>query len=136
MLTSFRVDLALFAVLLFATVAGCGGDDGPPRYRVSGTVTHRGEPVPVGVIQFTPDGSQGNNGPPGFAEIKDGKFDTEISGKGAIGGPHLIMVDAFNGKNINPDFNPNGDTLVSAYQKRVELKQDTETRLELELTAK
>ena len=136
MLTSLRMRFGCLIVLLFVTAMGCSSEEGPPRYRVSGTVTFRGEPVPVGVIQFTPDSSQGNSGPPGFADIKDGKFDTELSGKGAIGGPHLIMVDAFNGKNINPDFNPNGDTLVSAYQKRVALETAAETQLDLELTAR
>lgn len=134
MLTSLRSPLAWLALLLFAAVPGCSSEEGPARYHVSGTVTHRGQPVPVGVIQFMPDSSQGNSGPPGFADIKDGKFDTKLSGKGAIGGPHLVMVDAFNGKNINPDVNPNGDVLVAAYHKRVTLESEAETQLELELT--
>lgn len=134
MLTSCRSPLSWFVLLLFSVAPGCSSEDGPARYRVSGTVTFRGEPVPVGVIQFTPDSSQGNNGPPGFADIKDGKFDTELSGQGTIGGPHLVMVDAFSGKNISPEANPNGDVLVSAYRKSVTLEAGAETQLDLELT--
>lgn len=136
MLTSLRSHLPWLVVLLLIAAPGCSGEEGPARYRVSGTITHRGEPVPVGVIQFMPDSSQGNNGPAGFADIKDGKFDTELAGKGTIGGPHLVMVDAFSGKNINLDVSPNGDTLVAGYQKRVTLEMAAETKLDLELTEK
>ncbi len=61
-------------------VAGCG-KKGPARYRVSGSVTYKGKPVPVGAIQFTPDVSKGNTSPSAFAAIKDRRYD---SGKDAL----------------------------------------------------
>lgn len=136
MFTTSRFYVGLLMAVGCAIASGCAQEEGPQRYRVSGTVTHKGAPVPIGVIQFRPDASQGNSGPPGFADIKDGTFDTNVSGKGTIGGPHLITIDAFNGRNIDPDIRPNGDPLVSGYQKRVDLEKETETALELELTAK
>ena len=66
---------SLWPVLLVVLLLGCSGEDGPQRYRVSGTVTFKGAPVPIGVIQFPPDATQGNSGPPAFADIKDGKYD-------------------------------------------------------------
>lgn len=122
--------------LLFPLAVGCSSEEGPPRYRVSGEVTFKGTPVPIGVIQFMPDTSQGNSGPPGFAEIKEGQFDTKLSGKGIIGGPHIVSIDAFNGKNIDPDMKPNGDPLVSGYQKRFALEKEADTELTIELTAR
>lgn len=135
MLTTCRFPFICLMAACCAIASGCAKEEGPQRYRVSGTVTHRGNHVPIGVIQFRPDASQGNSGPPGFADIKDGVFDTDLSGKGTIGGPHLITIDAFTGQNINPDVRPNGDPLVSGYQKRVTLEKESETVLVFELTA-
>ncbi|MEX0792526.1 MAG: hypothetical protein WD045_05285 [Pirellulaceae bacterium] len=99
-------------------------------------MTFQGDPVPIGVLQLMPDSRQGNSGPPGFADIKDGQFDTRTSGKGTVGGPHLVTIEAFSGKNIDPDVKPSGDVLVSGFQKRFTLKKDSDTELEIELTAK
>ena len=53
-------------------VAGCDGDR---VYHVQGTVSIGGTPVPAGVIWFDPDIQKGNtNGPQGYAQIKDGRF--------------------------------------------------------------
>lgn len=136
MLISFRLPVGLLCLALITTVAGCYGQEGPPRQRVSGTVTYRGQPVPIGVIQFAPDGSQGNIGAPGFAEIKDGAFDTDLSGKGVIGGPHILTIEAFSGKDADPDLRPNGTPLVTGYQKKLELETDTESVVDLELSKK
>lgn len=94
---SRRSHSTLNAVLLFTAtvpllfVTGCGGgDDGPPRFRVSGTVTFDGKPVPAGTIYFQP--AAGNKGPAGLAAIVKGKFDTS-SGKGTVGGPHNVRVE-------------------------------------------
>ena len=124
----------LWPVLLAVLVAGCSGETGPQRYRVSGTVTHEGAPVPIGVIQFTPDATQGNSGPPAFADIKDGKYDTSISGKGFIGGPQIVAIDAFSGVNIDPDLRPSGDPIMIGYQKSFDLPTDQDATLDIELT--
>ena len=50
MLIARRISWALIAVVS----GGCGGDRGPERVVVSGTVTHNGKPIPEGVIRFVP----------------------------------------------------------------------------------
>ncbi|HEY7424943.1 MAG TPA: hypothetical protein VH682_12000, partial [Gemmataceae bacterium] len=67
--------LCAFGLIL---LAGCGG---LRRVPVSGTVTLNGEPLPGGVISFSPDTSKGNTvradctGP-----VKDGHFTLQTSG--------------------------------------------------------
>jgi hypothetical protein len=81
----------IVTVLLCTLALGCGGDK---SYRISGTITFKGQPVPAGMIYFLPDGSKGNTGATGFAKIKDGKYDTaETGGKGVIGGPTIIAIE-------------------------------------------
>jgi len=77
--------------------AGCGGNEGPERYDLSGTVTYQGQPVPRGYIQFTPDSSLSNAGPAGYADIQDGKYDTSKNGKGTVGGPHTVTIEGYDG---------------------------------------
>ena len=67
----------LLPVLISALAFGCGDDK---TARVSGKVTFNGRPVPAGKIYFMPDGEQGNTGSTGYADIKDGEYDTGSSG--------------------------------------------------------
>lgn len=83
----------LLLVLGLGFVAGCGQQDGPTRYRVTGTITYNGQPVSSGHITFLPDASKGNDGPGGSAEIANGKFDTQ-TGQSPTGGPHRVTIDA------------------------------------------
>ena len=77
--------------------SGCGrGGGGPRRYTVSGTVTFRGQPVPVGRIDFEPDTEQGNSGPGGTAEIRQGRY-TTARGRGVVGGPHVVRITGSDG---------------------------------------
>jgi len=85
--------LALSLVVTFGLL-GCSS--GEKRYRVSGSVTFKGKPVPEGYIVFEPDSSKGNQGGPGRAKILDGKYDTsEGENVGVLGGPHLIIIQGF-----------------------------------------
>jgi hypothetical protein len=118
-------------LLLLVFILGCG-HAGPPRYHVSGTVTYQGKPVPVGSILFQPDPSQGNSGAYGNAMIKDGKFDTRVDGEPPIGGPQLVIIEAFDGKNTT-DLTPYGNSLTSGYQEKYDLP-DKDTTLDIELT--
>src|SRR5688500_2760123 len=80
-------------VLLFALVVGMGcSNNGPQRFRVSGTALVGGKPIPYGEIVFTPDGSKSNSGPQGIATIRDGKYDTAAEGKGIAGGPTVVRI--------------------------------------------
>ena len=82
-----RVLPALACLLLF----GCGGEK---IYRVSGKITFKGQPVPAGKIYFMPDGSKGNTGPTGYADIKNGEYDTSSTGgRGAPSGAVIIAVE-------------------------------------------
>ena len=82
-------------VVLAMVLTGCGQDDGPPRYSLSGTVTYEGQPVPFGWMVFSPA-----QGPGATANIEDGKYHTP-PGWGTVGGPHTIEVVAF-GKKPDP----------------------------------
>jgi hypothetical protein len=96
---------------------GCGGG-GPKSHRVSGSVTIDGQPIPYGEVIFTPDSKRHNAGPQGIAEIRDGTFDTSVSGgKGMAGGPTIIRVNGMTG--------PGGKTLCE-HELKVELpREDT-----------
>jgi hypothetical protein len=119
------------AVGCWIALAGCQ-DSGPPRYRISGTVTHQGQPVPIGSILFQPDGAKQNSGPYGFAPIREGRYDTQLDGKGFSGGPQIVIVEAFDGVNIDPDYNPYGLSISSGYIQPHDLPH-TETTLDIRL---
>lgn len=82
-----------FALAALAALAGgCSGNAGPKTYRVSGAISFDGQPVPQGMIVFTPDLSQ-NDGVQGVAAIKDGRYDTQSSGgMGSVGGAMKVSV--------------------------------------------
>ena len=85
-MSSVRTTTRLMAVFSLAgvlTLAMCGGSESANTVHVSGTVTFAGKPLPIGMIVFEPDASKGNRGLQGHADIRDGKFDTRVSKKGA-----------------------------------------------------
>jgi len=112
--------LAVVSALLLA--AGCG-PAGPRRHDVSGEVTFRGRPVPVGVIRFLPDTQQGNAGPAGFAAIENGRYDTAASGRGTVGGPHEVVISGFDGKADPAAELMQGAPLFPDYRESVELPE-------------
>ena len=83
-----RISVAISAVFL----GGCGGDRGPERVVVSGTVTYNGKPVPSGDIRFVPIDKSAV--PMAGAEIKDGKYSADGHG-GVPVGTHRIEIDAY-----------------------------------------
>ena len=84
---------------LLGLLNGCGRASGPPRYVVSGQVTFRDMPVPVGEIIFRPDAEAGNEGPGSVATIRDGAYTTE-SGRGLVGGPYVVEIVGFDGVSV------------------------------------
>ncbi|MBI1249527.1 hypothetical protein GC197_17015 [bacterium] len=92
----FATVVLVWAVSLLA-LTGCGASDG--RHHVEGTITFQGEPVPRGVIRFTPDHQNGNIGPGAVATILDGHYETE-AGRGVISGPHNVMIAGFDGVEV------------------------------------
>ena len=87
----FVVGRSLPLVAISLAIAGCGGDRGLPRYRLSGEITLDGKLVPVGWIVFTPA-----SGPGASANIRNGRYETP-EGFGSVGGKHTIEVVAFEG---------------------------------------
>lgn len=116
----------LLAALL-ALAAGCG--PGEERlFDVTGTVAVGGTPVPAGMVFFDPAGPTG--GTQGFANIKDGKFNTADGGRGVRGGAYRVRVSGFDGKAANEA--PMGQTLFPEYEFAKELpKQNSELTIDV-----
>jgi hypothetical protein len=117
-------------VLLSCFALGCGGDG---TYRVSGQITFQGKPVPAGKIYFMPDGSKGNTGPTGYANIKDGYYDTSASGgKGAAPGPMVIAIEGIDPSGPPPKADPSGEVtakvLFPRYETTAELPKSGSTK--------
>ncbi|MFI4876581.1 MAG: hypothetical protein ACIALR_14625 [Blastopirellula sp. JB062] len=121
---------AIMAIVM--TQVGCS-EEGESLTRLSGQVTIHNQPVPFGVIQFTPDASAGNQGAAGFAEIRDGRFDTDAGGRGVTGGAFTAMIDAYSMQNVNPDIKPYGDPLVTGYKRKVTVDQGPAAELNFEI---
>lgn len=85
--------IALVA-LIFASIVGCERGHRP---EFSGSVTFGGQPIPAGRIYFNPDLAKKNDGPQGWAEIKDGAYDTRKKGLGFRGGPAVVVIQGFAG---------------------------------------
>jgi hypothetical protein len=116
-------------LIALGLVPGCGG---VTRYDVSGKVTFNGAPLPAGVLYFDPDIVKKNDGPQGFAIIKDGAYSTAtLGGKGTVGGPHIARIEGFDGKEGN-DL-PLGRLLFSDFQKEVELPKSSSTTLDFDI---
>jgi len=94
-------------------------------------VTFKGQPIPKGKIQFIPDTSKGNSGPVGFADIKDGAYDTALpGGHGMPGGPMIIKIEGFDPSKTEKD--KSGETLIKPlfpmYQTTADLPKETTTK--------
>ncbi len=112
--------------VLTLSLAGCGGgNDGPERFAVSGRITFEGQPVPMGFIKFTPDTSQGNSGPGAGAPIENGTYSTP-SGKGLVGGPHIVEIAGWDGVPITESGEtlPEGTELFPLYHTRFDFPKD------------
>jgi hypothetical protein len=123
--------LTLSAPLLVALVTASGCDrvaEGPQRFVVEGTVTFRGEPVPMGRILFEPDSAAGNRGPVGMADIKAGRYSTGLR-FGAVGGPHFVRIEGFRvpgSEGFRDDAAP--QPLFREYSTEIELPQKASTQ--------
>ena len=111
---------ALALVLGLAALVGCGAGE-EKLYQVSGVVTYDGKPVAKGVIHFDPKA----DGPSGFANILDGKYDTAQQGKGVRGGEYDVRVNGFDGKEANEA--PFGRALFPEYTGTKDLPQEDST---------
>lgn len=117
-------DIAVLACLpLLTVVLGCG-DKGT---HVSGKVTFNGQPVPQGKVYILPDSAAGNSGASGFADIKNGTYDTAAEGgHPATPGASVLKVDGYD-PNPPPNAGPEVTTtrLFTGYEKKVEIGSGT-----------
>jgi hypothetical protein len=83
------------AVVAIVAFVGCGGDNGPVLYPVSGTVTVDGQPLEKAGVAFQPDESKGNKlglFPAGTTDAS-GKYELMTAAKnGAPAGHYKIVV--------------------------------------------
>jgi len=120
------------SLCILATMAltGCGKTAEPTSYHVSGLVTFGGQPIPYGGIQFIPDETKGNIGPGGYATILNGKYSTQITGKGIIGGPYQILITGMKRaptEEKDPDLATAGMILFEEYRTTAELPKASTT---------
>jgi hypothetical protein len=113
----------LAAVLYLINSSGCGkGDSG--RVAVWGNVTWKGQPVPAGVIYFSPDTKKGNKGPQGFALIKEGHYDSrDAKSKGCVTGPLVAVVQGCIGEGRSGTF-PYGRPLFASHELALDVPVD------------
>jgi putative alpha-1,2-mannosidase len=81
------VVLAWLPAVLFCV--GCSKGN-----HVSGKVTFKGEPIPNGMIYFSPDKSKGGSGPVGQAKIENGQYNTADGGLPTGKGTVIVAITA------------------------------------------
>lgn len=122
-----RPSFFVFTVAIAAGMAGCyGGNESATDFHVSGQVQFDGKPLPAGKIYFTPNASLGNQGPQGTATIKDGKYDTEDSRFGIVGGPYIVKIDGYDGiqpANDEDGLFPDGQVIFRDYEVKLEFPE-------------
>jgi len=122
----------IVAALSLLTLIGCGGDVG---YDLSGKVTFDGNPIPEGMIYFSPDSSKGNKGSTGYAKIKNGAYDTASEGgMKRLAGPVIVKIDGFDpsAKGSQTPGDTSGEVTIKSlfptYQTTADLTSGTVTQ--------
>ena len=107
-------------LFLAVSVLGCGGQDGPVRFRLDGSITMSdGKPAPAGEISFEPDSTAGNSGPGSMGQIKKGKYSLPKD-QGVVGGKYIVTITPFDGVAFGESLQ--GKPLVKApYVEKVDL---------------
>lgn len=121
--------LALLS-LSTVVVSGCGqANDGPQRYRLSGSVTYDGKPVVAGFVTFAPDTAKGNSGPGGGAPIRNGNYRTDAD-KGIVGGPHKVRIIGYDGVKtiVEGEELTDGKPLFEPYEASINFPKQTSTQ--------
>lgn len=114
-----------FALLLLLLLVGCGRSS----YKLSGTVTFDGKPVPKGEIVFMPDPEAGNRGPGVLADIVDGRYELPLD-KGHIGGAYIARLTGFDGapQKSKELVDPRGTPLFVDHTEKLTLPEESGTR--------
>jgi hypothetical protein len=115
---------AVFGAAL-ALTTGCGKEE-KKLGQLKGMVKFKGQPVPAGYIQFTPDASKGNHGNVKVAQIKDGMYDTTLaSDPGVVPGATVIRIAGFDGK-VVPRWGQ-GKQIFNVYELRETVAEGSAT---------
>jgi hypothetical protein len=97
-LKKWRPVAIALSVSATVVVLGCGGDDSGlgRRYKVTGKVTYKGEPVPKGTVNFLPTKPPVPEGRAATGEIKDGYYSLSTTGNndGALPGDYNVAIVA------------------------------------------
>jgi hypothetical protein len=88
--TPRRTVVIIVAALALATGIGCRKSNGLTA--VTGKVTFKGSPVPMGNVSIEPDASQGNTGPQCRSSIINGVFVSRPE-FGSVSGPVIVDVE-------------------------------------------
>ncbi len=94
-----HVPLVVLMVVSLALASGVGCQKSNGLTPVSGRVTWKGNPVPMGDVSIEPDASQGNTGPQCRSSIIKGVF-TSRPEFGSVSGPVIVDVE---GSEQHPD---------------------------------
>lgn len=109
---------ALAWVLPLVWFAGCGGGEpGPTRAAVQGTVHYEGAPLAKGVIRFVP--VEGTEGPKTSAPIDSGAFELPAD-LGPLVGSHRVEIESISG-DLAPDDEQAIARLREAGVRRIEV---------------
>lgn len=126
-----RVSRFLLLALTFAVFVGCGGDRGPQRVVVSGSITYNGTPVTEGRIRFVPMAV--SDAPVSGAYIVDGRY--QVDGRGGVPlGMHKIQIEGYRTSNAGtlPDLTkPGRRNKASSDGQYLPKKFNTDTQLEI-----
>jgi hypothetical protein len=116
-------------LVIFVIALGCRpSTQGPTRYSIKGSVSFRGQPVPIGRIVFEPDAKAGKDGPPAVAEVLNGRYETGLR-FGGVGGPHIVVIEGFDSPGpggLGPD--DAAKPLFPEYRTTVELPREGSTQ--------
>lgn len=121
--------LSLLTSSLLSASIGCGAS-GPKRYKVTGTASYKGSPIPNGAITFLPEDPA--TGAMGGAPIKDGKFEIPQQ-NGLIAGKYKVAITYPDPKGTPPP--KEGDAPGESREVRdllpAEYNRDTKLRAEV-----
>ena len=94
----------------------------PRRPLITGVVTYQGQPVPAGVIRFTPQGASASSRGGAGGEIRDGRYAVK-AGHGSAGGGYKVQIRGFTGvaKQVGPVVDPLGEELFSEVTRTTEI---------------
>lgn len=122
-LRTMFASLTGLSILLIGASFGCGSSEGK-LLNVSGAATFQGKPIESGRIDFKPDRARGNQGPAGYAMISKGRFDAKLNGRGVLPGPHLVLIQGFDGPPDAPPGVEYGTQMFAAYETSATLDED------------